>query len=78
MPNIILSEGSEKLGALYGKIQAPIASYLQKMCIRDSAKGVGRETGARVQIPPSPPKQTPRNQNGFEGFLSLFELWPVL
>ena len=42
------------------------------------AKGVGRETGARVQIPPSPPKQTPRNQNGFEGFLSLFELWPVL
>ena len=30
MPNIILSEGSEKLNALYGKIQAPIASYLQK------------------------------------------------
>lgn len=30
MPNIILSEGSEKLSALYGKIQAPIASYLQK------------------------------------------------
>ena len=24
------------------------------MCIRDSAKGVGRETGARVQIPLSP------------------------
>ena len=30
MPNIILSEGSERLNALYGKIQAPIASYLQK------------------------------------------------
>ena len=34
------------------------------------AKGVGRETGARVQIPPSPPRLSPENRiiKRFSGF----------
>ena len=33
------------------------------------AKGVGRETIARVQIPPSPPSETDKNKKCFYQFI---------
>ena len=35
------------------------------------AKGVGRETAARVQIPPSPPRETQLNPMGTTEFFNI-------
>lgn len=43
MPNIILSENSERLNSLYGKIQAPIAAFLEKRAEAYEQESIARK-----------------------------------